>query len=158
NTIARWERAELAIEHPELVGLALDALDRRTANGNAPARPGHNLPADLSSFIGREQDFAELLRLLATTRVLTLTGPGGIGKTRLALRLASNGVDSYDDGACLVELGGLRDQALVPDALASALGIAGRASELTVETLRKTLRDRNLLLLLDNCEHVIQRS
>ncbi len=84
--------------------------------------PRHNLPAPRSSFVGREQGMFELKRELATTRLMTLTGAGGSGKTRLALEMARGLVEAYPDGVWLVELAPLSEEALVPKAVAEALG------------------------------------
>lgn len=115
----------------------------------------HNLPLQLTSFIGRGREQAEVRDLLATTRLLTLTGPGGAGKTRLALRVAVNLVDDYADGVWFVDLAPLADSALVPQAVASALGIPERPGAPLLATLCDALRSKQALLLLDNCEHLL---
>jgi hypothetical protein len=88
-----------------------------------PERPPHNLPLELSSFVGREKEMAEVKWLLEDNRLLTLTGPGGCGKTRLALAAASEVVEGFEDGVWLVELGSLADTSLVPQTGASTLGV-----------------------------------
>lgn len=118
----------------------------------APA-PRTNLPLQLTSFIGREQALAEVTRLLGTTRLLTLTGTGGVGKTRLALRVAAALLDSYAQGVWLVELAPLADPTLVPSVVLDVLGVPEQAGRVSLDTLRDALRPRQLLLLLDNCEH-----
>jgi predicted ATPase/DNA-binding CsgD family transcriptional regulator len=114
-----------------------------------------NLPAEPNSFIGRERDLAELASLLSDVRALTLCGPGGIGKTRLALRLAGEIVPDFADGAWLVELADTVDPALVPGRVAVALGIREETGRPLAETLVDALRPRRLLLILDTCEHVV---
>jgi len=94
--------------------------------------------------------------VLASTRLLTLSGPGGIGKTRLALRLAARVLDGYSNGVWLAEFAALSDEGLVASAVASALGITSSASQPVLEALRVAIRDRAMLLVLDNCEHLIQ--
>src|SRR5438876_5238593 len=99
-----------------------------------------NLPVQLTSFIGREQELAELLRLLPTTRLLTLTGSGGTGKTRLSLELAAAVLDDYRDGVWLVELAPLSDPALVTVAIASTLGVHQEQGRPLLSTLTDWLR------------------
>src|SRR5215212_11057973 len=117
--------------------------------------PHHNLPAARSSFVGREQDMFEVKRELAMTRLLTLTGAGGSGKTRLALEVARDLIEAYPDGVWLVELAPLSEDALVPKAVAEALGVPERPSDPLTDTLAEVLRNRELLLILDNCEHLL---
>src|SRR5208282_1588708 len=114
-----------------------------------------NLPAEPNSFVGRKRDLAELARLLGDVRALTLCGPGGIGKTRLALRLAYDTVPSFPDGAWLVELADTRDPSLVGRRVAATLGVREEPDRPLAETLTVTLRPRRLLLVLDTCEHVV---
>jgi non-specific serine/threonine protein kinase len=118
--------------------------------------PRHNLPLQLTSFVGREQALAEVGRLLATTRLLTLTGAPGVGKTRLALQLAGEGREAYADGVWLVELAPLADPALVPQAVATAVGVREQPGRRLVDTLADAVRGQELLLVLDNCEHLVE--
>jgi predicted ATPase/DNA-binding CsgD family transcriptional regulator len=117
-----------------------------------------NLPAEPNSFVGRERDLAELARLLSDVRALTLCGPGGIGKTRLALRLAVDVVPGFPDGAWLVELADTEDPALVMRRVAAALGVREEPDRPLAETLAVALRPRRMLLILDTCEHVVDAS
>ena len=114
-----------------------------------------NIPSQLSTFVGREREIATAKRLLGGTRLLTLTGPGGCGKTRLALAVAEGLVRRYADGVWLVELAPLSDPDLVPEAIASALNLRETPGRPLLETLIAYLKTRHLLLLLDNCEHLI---
>ena len=116
----------------------------------------HNLPLARTSFIGRERETLEVKRLLAMTRLLTLTGVGGSGKTRLALKVASDLAGAYPDGAWLVELASLSDPELVPQAVAKALGVREQPGRPLTETLEDALRARKMLLVVDNCEHLIE--
>jgi hypothetical protein len=116
----------------------------------------HYLPAPRSSFVGRERDMAEVKRALAGTRLLTLTGTGGSGKTRLALEVARDLVEAYSDGVWLVELAPLSQQELVPKALAEVLEVPERPAESLADTLAEALQSRELLLVLDNCEHLLE--
>ncbi len=115
----------------------------------------HNLPIQLTSLIGREQELAEVRRLLTTTRLVTLTGTGGCGKTRLALQVAANVVEEFAHGVWLVELAALSDPALVPQTVASTLRVREQPGESFVDVLADYLRAKALLLVLDNCEHVV---
>jgi predicted ATPase/DNA-binding XRE family transcriptional regulator len=117
--------------------------------------PRTNLPADLTSFVGREREVAEVKRLLGSTRLLALTGAGGVGKTRLALRAGVELLDEYPDGVWLVELASLSDPARVPGAVAAALGLAVASGPALESALADYVRDKHLLLILDNCEHLL---
>jgi predicted ATPase/DNA-binding CsgD family transcriptional regulator len=108
--------------------------------------------------VGRERETEEVKSELATTRLLTLTGVGGSGKTRLAIEVARDLVAAYSDGAWLVELAPLTEEALVPKAVAEALGVPERPAEPLADALSEALRDRQLLLILDNCEHLLEAS
>jgi non-specific serine/threonine protein kinase len=115
-----------------------------------------SLPAPLTSFIGREREIAEVRRLLAGTRLLSLTGAGGVGKSRLALQVAAAVSGEYAGGARLVELAALADPALVPSTVAAALGVQEEPGRPPLATLSDHLRPRSLLLVLDNCEHLAE--
>src|SRR5262245_45251052 len=115
----------------------------------------NNLPRQLTSFIGREREVAEAWRLLTTTRLLTLTGSGGVGKTRLSVQVAGELLPSFPDGIWLVELAALEDPALLAQTVASALGIRELPGRALDQTLADVLRPRASLLLLDNCEHLV---
>ena len=120
-----------------------------------PSPPLHNLPVAQSSFVGRESETLEVKRTLSMTRLLTLTGAGGCGKTRLALEVASDLVGTYPDGVWLVELAALSEEALVPNAVAAALGVRERPDLPLTDTLVNSISSRQMLLILDNCEHLI---
>jgi non-specific serine/threonine protein kinase len=115
----------------------------------------HNLPAPLTSFIGRGREIVELKRLLTTTRLLTLTGAGGCGKTRLALRVAAELGPEFDDGVCLIELAPLTDPDLVPLALGDVLGVREHPGQPLISSLAVELQSRTPLIVLDNCEHLV---
>ncbi|HZO25026.1 MAG TPA: LuxR C-terminal-related transcriptional regulator [Chloroflexota bacterium] len=116
---------------------------------------GHNLPARLTSFIGREREIAEIGALLETQRLITLVGAPGVGKTRLSLQIAAGVLDEFPDGVWLVELAPLSDPLLVPQAAADVLGVREQQGRSLTATLAEQLRSRHLLLVLDNCEHLI---
>jgi predicted ATPase/class 3 adenylate cyclase len=115
----------------------------------------HNLPVQVTSFVGREQEMADVKRLLASTRLLTLTGAGGTGKTRLSLQVAADLVESYEEGVWLVELATLSESALVLQAVATVLGIKEEPGKPLTQSLIEYLKPRQVLLLLDNCEHLL---
>ena len=121
----------------------------------APTQIPNNLPIAMTSFIGRDEELAELKRLLPTTKLLTLTGTGGTGKTRLALQLVGEIIEAYPDGVWLVELAPLTDSALVAQAVAATLNVPVPHGQDTTTALVARLRDKRFLILLDNCEHVI---
>jgi len=127
------------------------------APASAPslAKSKHNLPAALSSLIGRAREQGEVRALLGHERLVTLTGAGGIGKTRLALAVAAVLVDQQLDGVWLVELAALSDPALVAGAVAQALGVREEPGHPLLTTLIDYLKGRKLLLVLDNCEHLV---
>jgi predicted ATPase/DNA-binding SARP family transcriptional activator len=122
-----------------------------------PARSAssHNLPHPTTSFVGRERDMEAIPRLLKTTRLLTITGAGGCGKSRLALEVAHQLRCQTPDGAWSVELASLADPTLIPQAVRAVLGAQERPGEALTDTLVRLLRTKRLLLLLDNCEHLL---
>jgi class 3 adenylate cyclase len=134
-------------------GLRSDFPPPRTLD----ARPS-NLPAQLTSFVGREEEIAEVERLLGHTRLLTLTGPGGSGKSRLALAVATDLLTQFRDGSCFVDLSPVTDPALVPAAVANALGVPEAAGRPILEEVKEHLRDRELLQVVDNFEQVAEAS
>jgi len=118
------------------------------------ATPG-NLPQQVTTFVGRSREIAEVRSLLGSARLLTLIGMGGLGKTRLALQVASQVQDGFADGVWLVELAALADADHVAQAVASVLGVTEEAGQPVRETLLRFVQDRSLLLILDNCEHLV---
>src|SRR5438876_1041116 len=120
----------------------------------------NNLPFQLTSFIGREQEISEVSALLSTSRLVTLTGAGGCGKTRLALQVSREIAQDlaseplYSDGIWFIEFAALSDDALVPNRVAAVLGVQAQAGQPMTAVLIEYLRTKHLLLLLDNCEHL----
>lgn len=139
---------------PELQALVARIL--RQEAGLAAAEPMTNLPLSLTSFVGRREDLKRIEALLAKSRIVTLVGAAGIGKTRLALESARELLGGYPDGVWLVELSGLRDGSVIPDAIRSVLGLTEGGSFDPLSTICDGLRERRVLLLLDNCEHLIE--
>jgi non-specific serine/threonine protein kinase len=126
------------------------------AKSAPPARvTPNNLPVQLTSFIGREAEQAQAKLLLQNTRLLTLTGAGGTGKTRLSIEVAGALLDNFSDGVWFVELAPLTDAALVPQTAASAAGVREETGRPILATLTDYLRDKQVLLILDNCEHMV---
>jgi predicted ATPase/DNA-binding XRE family transcriptional regulator len=126
------------------------ARARRTRRTNQ-----HNLPVPLTSFIGREREQVEVARLLATSRLVTLTGTGGVGKTRLALEVARTASAAFRDGVAFVSFAALSDARFVPATIAQAVGVRELGGRPLQEGLLDFLRDRHTLFVLDNCEHVL---
>lgn len=118
--------------------------------------PRSNLPLATTSFIGREHVLGDLKAMLERERLVTLTGTGGAGKTRLALEVTSQLAGHYVDGIWMVELASLADQSFVPQTIATALGVQEVSGQSLLDTVVRTLRQRRMLILLDNCEHVIE--
>lgn len=131
-------------------GLQKDFPPLRTLD----ARP-NNLPIELSSFVGRETELAELRELLAKKRLITLCGPGGIGKTRLALQLAAELLEDFKDGVWFVRLAPASNPALIAQTIASSIGVGEAAGEPVESTLLRDLALKRLLLVLDNAEHLM---
>jgi non-specific serine/threonine protein kinase len=137
-------------------GEVLAAVDGPHAGAfAAAARAPANLPAQLSAFIGREKELAEVRALVGSSRLVTLTGAGGCGKTRLALQLAAGLLDGPGDGAWLVELAAVTSEDSVATAVSQALGIAAQPGRPALDTVLDALAPLELLIVVDNCEHLI---
>ncbi|MGZ4434987.1 MAG: ATP-binding protein, partial [Trebonia sp.] len=149
-TGSRLNLPSATVHHHNCVGICVDPfLPSEVTDISA------SLPQEPNSFVGREQELAELCKLVGETRMLTLTGPGGIGKTRLALRTLTTMAAEFPDGACYVDLADLTNPDLVAARVASAAGVAEESGRLLLDTLADALRLRRLLLVLDNCEHLL---
>ncbi len=122
------------------------------------SRRSGNLPVDATTFVGRRRELAEVKRKLTTARLVSLVGPGGVGKTRLAIRIATDLARGFVDGAWLVELAEVRDAALVTGSVLAALDLRDQAGADPTEILGAYLHDRQLLLVLDNCEHLLDEA
>jgi predicted ATPase/transcriptional regulator with XRE-family HTH domain len=137
------------------VGIANPSIQRDRAEA-APGSPRSNLPQPLTSFVGRERDVADVSTLLREHRLVTIVGSGGVGKTRVAVRIGTDVLPGFPDGVWLVDLASLVDPGLLPAAILAALQISSPDSSMDV--VIDSLKERRLLLLLDNCEHVIARA
>jgi len=122
----------------------------------ASRRPPGNLPAELSSFVGRRREVTEVRQLLSRSRLVTLTGPGGVGKTRLALRVAETASRAFHDGVWLVELASVSEPGNVAEAMAGSLHVPEQSGRAPEDALAAFLSSRELVLLVDNCEHVME--
>jgi predicted ATPase/DNA-binding CsgD family transcriptional regulator len=121
-----------------------------------PRRRSGNLPAEATSFVGRRRELAEIRKKLTTARVVSLVGPGGVGKTRLAIRAADSLGRGFEDGPWLVELADLHDPGLVTNAVVAALDLRDQTAAEPIEVLAAYLQDKHLLLVVDNCEHLLE--
>jgi predicted ATPase/DNA-binding XRE family transcriptional regulator len=166
NLTARKDTAQLLADALGLAG-PQRALFEAAARGRAPAAgvlaaarssltilPG-NLPAQLSAFIGRDRELAEVRALVESSRLVTLTGAGGCGKTRLGLQVAAGLLDGFGDGVWLVELAAVTDENAVAPAISAALRLAAQPARPALEALLDALAPQDVLIVLDNCEHLI---
>ena len=161
DALAAYRRArtvlaeELGIEPGEELRQLEQAVLRQQVPAAAPRRQQHNLPARLTSFVGRERELAALDDLLGQARLVTLTGAGGAGKTRLATEFAAAAAGRFGDGAWLADLAGITDPELVAPQVMQALGVRQTGEMPVIEALRYRLHSAELLLVLDNCEHLL---
>src|SRR5712692_10369033 len=130
-------------------------MNRPATEGNPTTTPRTNLPAALTTFVGRKREITEIPQLLVSTHLLSLVGAGGCGKTRLALRVAAEVTGQYVGGVYWVELARLVDSTLVPQAVAKVLGVVEQSGTPLMDTLLDSLGDRQILLVIDNCEHLL---
>jgi predicted ATPase len=128
---------------------------QKEAEAESSQRIPNNLPAQVTSFVGRERELAELTKLVNAARLITLTGSGGVGKTRLALELAGQLLDRFKDGVWLIELAPVADPAFVPRAVAAVLSVREGSGQPLMASILDELCGKRVLLLLDNCEHLI---
>ena len=136
--------------------LIIDGRQQHDFDSIPARRPGEtNLPDQISSFVGRQHELAVLRELVSNHRLISLVGAGGVGKTRLALRLGAELLDGSGDGVWLTELAPIIDPEAVGSTIANALGLAERPDQTAVQTLISTISDREMLLIVDNCEHLI---
>jgi non-specific serine/threonine protein kinase len=156
NTVARWERGEQRLGNPALVRLALDGLARADAAPGAADRRSAKLPATMSSLIGRHAEIRMLRRLCARRRLVTLTGTAGVGKTRLALEVASQLAARHGDRTVLVELAPLSEPAQVVRTVAACVQVREQPGQPLIETLAGALETEHARLVLDNCEHLVE--
>ncbi len=140
--------------HPDLV----NEFPPLRVSSASKADVSKRLPVQLTSFVGRDAQLTQLRELLAENRVVTLTGAGGVGKTRLAIQIAAQLTSAFGDGVWYVDLAPINDPGLVPVTAARALGLPDQPGRSTMDTLLRFVRDRQLLVVLDNCEHLLDAS
>ena len=164
NHLRQLLQAELAVEPSQetrtlIEAIHADAFAGPTSAtilfGKKPETPKHNLPQRLTSFIGRKKEMAAIMELISQNRLVMLTGVGGIGKTNLCLQVGRTLLDSFPDGVWLVELAPLADPALIPQTAVATLGLPDSPSQPALQTLLNYLQEKSCLLILDNCEHLI---
>jgi len=143
------------LAHPERVYQVVHPALRQTFPPlrSLEATP-NNLPQQVTSFVGRERESTQIKELLARTRLVTIVGTGGLGKTRLALQVGASVIDDYADGVWFIELASTADARLVPQVVASVLGVTETAGQPVDDALLAYVAERNVLIILDNCEHV----
>ena len=146
---------ELAVEPARETRALYEWIKQSVADIPTLAAQVTNLPIPISSFVGRTRELTNIKQLLLNARLVTLTGVGGSGKTRLAIHAATDLINSFKDGVWWVELAPLTEPSLIPSAVAKALGIDGRSDQPLTESLNQYLRNKKVLLVLDNCEHLI---
>ncbi len=150
------DRPTSAAEVAQALGHMLPTPALSALLSSRATAPTTNLPTQLSKFVGREKEIAQLKKRLAENRLVTLTGSGGVGKTRLAIQVASELLSEFPHGAWLVDLASLADPALVPQTAATVLDVKPQGNQPVLAALSDYLRAKKLLLVLDNCEHLIE--
>jgi predicted ATPase/DNA-binding SARP family transcriptional activator len=147
QTKALYEKLKSGKETPRVAAVLTKVVAKATSS---------NIPVPLTSFVGRQRELKEIARLFSASRLLTLTGSGGVGKTRLAIEAANESIRKFKDGVYWVELDSLTDATLIPQEIAQALNLREVPNEPLIETLRAYLGSKEVLIVLDNCEHVIR--
>lgn len=147
---------ELGVEPAAETTVLYEWIRQASAEINPLGARITNLPIPVTNFIGRKRELNEIRQRLSSTRLLTLTGPGGSGKTRLAIQIGTDLLDFFKDGVWWVDLAALTEKTLIPDSIAKSLGVIETAGESLNDTLVSFLGSKHLLLLLDNCEHLLE--
>ena len=142
-------------EWPQWIYFARGLSDFPSQLNPSAKRQITNLPAPLTTFIGRENEQSDVIRLITKHRLVTLTGSGGVGKTRLSLKVGEQGLEDFADGVWFVELAPILDPLLVPRTVAIAIGLRDEPQRPVIDMLSDYLRDKNILIILDNCEHLL---
>ena len=160
HALGEDSRAPRFVRTVHRFGYAFQGVERNAEQSSVTSLPldrssQNNLPQQLTRFIGRQREIAAVRSLVSQSRLTTLCGAGGIGKTRLAIEAARHSWDEYADGVCLVEFASISDPQLIPQTVASVLGLREERGRSLTEAVAGYFKSRNLLLVLDNCEHVI---
>src|SRR5215208_3074092 len=142
-----YENLKSGKETPETVSIMTKPVTKEASS---------NIPVPLTSFIGRQKELKEIAKSLSSSRLLTLTGPGGVGKTRLAIQTAHDSIKKFKDGVFWVGLVGLSDENLIPQEIAQSLNVREISNEPLIETLKTYLKSKDVLLIIDNCEHLVR--
>lgn len=142
-------------ERPQWISFARGLSSFPLSSPPASNKPLSNLPAPITTFIGREKEQSEVIRLITKHRLVTLTGPGGVGKTRLAIKVGEQVLGNYADGVWLVELAPLLDPTFVPRTAAIVIGLRDEPQRPVVDMLADYLSEKRMLIILDNCEHLL---
>jgi predicted ATPase/DNA-binding XRE family transcriptional regulator/Tfp pilus assembly protein PilF len=143
------------VERPRWISFARGLSGLPGSSLASSNKPNSNLPAPLTTFIGRENEKAEVIRLITKHRLVTLTGSGGVGKTRLSIKVGEQALEDYPDGVWLMELAPILDPSLVPVTAVRTFGLHEDPKRLIIDILCDYLREKSILLILDNCEHVL---
>jgi predicted ATPase/tetratricopeptide (TPR) repeat protein/DNA-binding XRE family transcriptional regulator len=146
------------IERPQWISFARGLSGFPLSSVPSSNKPNTNLPTPLTTFIGRKKEQSEVMQLLAKHRLVTLTGPGGVGKTRLSQKVGEQVLGSYADGVWIVELALILDPLLVPRTTAIAIGLRDEPQRPVIDMLSDYLREKPILIILDNCEHLLESS
>ncbi len=155
STLRQNLRVDVGAESKALYQSILGALSSSSGKALKPAVRS-SIPAPIAPFIGREEEINDVQQLVRRCRLVTLTGPGGVGKTRLSIAVAERVKAKFLDGAAFVDLAPVRDAGSIPDAIATALGVVESARSSTLDQLEAHLLSRDFLLVLDNCEHLVE--
>jgi len=142
-------------DQPQWISFARGISGVLTSSSSQTSKPITNLPAPLTTFVGREKEQSDIMSLSTKHRLVTLTGLGGVGKTRLAMNVGEHAAGSYPNGVWLVELASVMNPSLVPLAVANTLGLRNDPQRQMIDMLCEYLREKNMLLILDNCEHLM---
>ena len=142
-------------ERPQWISFARGLSGFPLSSTPSSKKPSTNLPAPITTFVGREKEQSDVIQLISKHRLVTLTGSGGVGKTRLSIKVGEQVLENYADGVWLVELAAILDPLLVPRITAIAIGLRDEPQHPIIDMLSDYLREKRMLIILDNCEHLV---